>query len=312
MRASAWCAAALLLATAIGLVAPSRQSNDNGDPLLLRARSLVADVRDFLAGKTDSNAVQELHSFLQSDAEDLAQAGIGEDSGLLWLGPKRGGWRRQLAFQEGAMSILTDVISEVGHSATAAAAARCLAMIAAANSKVREEASTLGTIKLLIKMVSQSTTNDPDWSNAQAAGAEAIWSLVYYSKANHAEALRRGAIPAMANLARTTENEWTRMWAMACLHNMAEDYCQSTTGHCPWVQVTEGQFLSSLFVSRKTTAKSLNEGLCLRDRFPSKREAWSPTGEDTRITMRRLSWIALEPEKRCTRWFRCTVHLKAW
>ena len=42
----------------------------------------------------------------------------------------------------------------------------------------------------------------------------------------------------MVNLAKTTENEWTRMWSIACLHNLAEDYCASSTGACPWVQVS--------------------------------------------------------------------------
>lgn len=41
----------------------------------------------------------------------------------------------------------------------------------------------------------------------------------------------------MANLARNTNNEWTRMWSVACLHHLAEDYCSSSTGGCPWVQV---------------------------------------------------------------------------
>ena len=99
-----------------------------------------------------------------------------------------------------------------------------------------------------------------DWSGAQAAAAEALWSLVYSSKPNHAEAVRRGAVslpksllssfpcprlmrlttqvPAMINLAKTTENEWARMWSMACLHNLAQDYCASSTGECPWVQVS--------------------------------------------------------------------------
>ena len=42
----------------------------------------------------------------------------------------------------------------------------------------------------------------------------------------------------MVNLAKTTETEWTRMWSIACLHNLAEDYCASSTGACPWVQVS--------------------------------------------------------------------------
>ena len=32
-----------------------------------------------------------------------------------------------------------------------------------------------------------------DWSDVQAAAAEAIWSLIYSNHANHAEAVRRGA-----------------------------------------------------------------------------------------------------------------------
>ena len=32
-----------------------------------------------------------------------------------------------------------------------------------------------------------------DWSDVQAAAAEAIWSLIYSNRANHAEAVRRGA-----------------------------------------------------------------------------------------------------------------------
>lgn len=49
---------------------------------------------------------------------------------------------------------------------------------------------------------------------------------------------KSGAVPAMVNLVKTSPNEWTRMWSMACLHNLAEDYCASSTGVCPWVQVS--------------------------------------------------------------------------
>jgi hypothetical protein len=51
-------------------------------------------------------------------------------------------------------------------------------------------------------------------------------------------------VTTMLNLARTSVNEWTRMWSMACLYNLAEDYCASTTGACPWVQVRPAAVMS--------------------------------------------------------------------
>mmetsp|Transcript_78372 Transcript_78372/g.127120 ORF Transcript_78372/g.127120 Transcript_78372/m.127120 type:complete len:283 (-) Transcript_78372:192-1040(-) len=110
-------------------------------------------------------------------------------------------------------------------------------MMAAANSKVREAASTAGTVRLLVKMVSNARKGI-DWSDVQAAAAEAIWSLIYSNHANHAEAVRRGSVSAMLNLAKTSHNELTRMWSMACLSHLAEDFCESSTGECPWVQVS--------------------------------------------------------------------------
>ena len=47
-----------------------------------------------------------------------------------------------------------------------------------------------------------------------------------------------GSVSAMLNLAKTSHNELTRMWSMACLSHLAEDFCESSTGECPWVQVT--------------------------------------------------------------------------
>jgi len=117
------------------------------------SRVLVGSVKDFLGGKVGRDSVLQLQIFLSADAQNLADAGLG--GGVVHtLGLKNGGWRRHVAFEEGALPVLTDVVSEVGDPAIAAAAARCLAMMAAANSKVREAASTAGTVRLLVKMVS--------------------------------------------------------------------------------------------------------------------------------------------------------------
>lgn len=165
------------------------RGRERHDPLRDEALRLISGVKDFMGGKASSNAVLQLHAFLSADAHDLAAAGLRAGT-VHSLGVKNGGWRRHVAFEEGALHVLTDVVSEVGEAAPAAAAARCLAMLAASNSKVRDAAFAIGTVRLLIKMGS-SSTKAPDWSDAQAAAAEAIWSLIYSSKDNHAEAVRR-------------------------------------------------------------------------------------------------------------------------
>ena len=241
-RAGSLCTLLLFLALMPIIRVDGGEWGDADDPLRLQARSLIASVRSFLGGSSGPEVLNQLRDFLLADASDLAEAGVGgvgSGFAVLSLGLKRGGWRRHLAGEEGAVLVLTDVVSTIGEPAPAAAAARCLAMLAAASSKAREEASVAGTIKALVKMITtQSAAEHVEWSSAQAAAAEAIWSLVFASKSNHAEALRRGAVPAILQLAKTTENEWTRMWCMASLHNLAEDYCESSDGTCPWVQVS--------------------------------------------------------------------------
>lgn len=220
--------ALLWLLASLPLLASGRR-HEKHDPLRGEARALVAGVQAFLEGRDSGGAVLQLHRFLREDAQDLAAAGIGGAGSIPVLGVKDGGWRRHLAFEAGALQVLTDVISESGDPHVAAPAARCLAMLAAANNKVRDGAVATGTVRLLIKMATQSaktkrgmyqsppliannasaraytcvrhdTILTPalrwhrDWSGAQAAAAEAIWSLVYSSKPNHAEAVRRGAV----------------------------------------------------------------------------------------------------------------------
>jgi hypothetical protein len=131
------------------------QWSEPDDPLRQEARRLVAAVGDFLGGKGSAQAVNQLQHFLMADAQDLAQAGRGGAGAVMhMMGLKDGGWRRHVAFEAGALPLLTDVVSEVGEPGPAAAAARSLAMLAAASSRAREAATSVGTVRLLIKMAS--------------------------------------------------------------------------------------------------------------------------------------------------------------
>lgn len=131
------------------LLADGRSLVEKPDPLRDKARALVAGVQAFLEGRDSGGAVLQMHRFLREDAQDLGDA-------MLVLGLKDGGRRRRLAFEEGALQVLTDVVSESGDPNVAAPAARCLAMLAAANSKLRDGAAAAGTVRLLVKMATQS------------------------------------------------------------------------------------------------------------------------------------------------------------
>ena len=147
-----WCVAGWLMLSPM-LLADGRQWSDQHDPLRDEARTLITAARDFLGGDSGLSSLVQLQQFLSADEQDL-----GKGTTLHILGIKNGGWRRHVAFEEGALQVLTDIVSESGHPEAAAAAARCLAMLAASNNKVREEAATVGTVRLLVKMASISKT----------------------------------------------------------------------------------------------------------------------------------------------------------
>jgi hypothetical protein len=142
--------------------------SERDDPLRREARELVAEVRNFLSGRGAATALHQLHRFLQADAQDLAGQENGSAGAAMHvLGVKNGGWRRHVAFEAGALQVLTDAVSDVGDASPAAAAARSIAMLAAASSRVREAAASAGTVRLLIKMASAQPKNR--WAHSRAS-----------------------------------------------------------------------------------------------------------------------------------------------
>ena len=190
-----------LLAVAVAVVECRWSERD--DPLRKEARDLVAAVGNFLSGRGVASAVHQLHHFLQADAQNLD---LGQEDGragaaaMHVLGVKNGGWRRHVAFEGGALQVLTDTVSDVGDAGPAAAAARSIAMLAVASSRVREAAASAGTVRLLIKMASAQPKNR--WAHSHASPHEGdpsppVETIPLVSRLNpHAASMQRNMVVA--------------------------------------------------------------------------------------------------------------------
>jgi len=139
----------------------------------------------------------------------------------------------------GAVPLLVDVISQTG-GRTCVAAARGLAAMARASTKVRDEAEQAGAVRELIQALragtkALGTPSEAEEGGRAGAAAEALSALVFAHKGNHGEAVRRGG-PSLL-LALSSAPGVARGRALAALGALLEDYCASSTGGCPFVAI---------------------------------------------------------------------------